>query len=116
LQHEDRNSRSPTHRGQSKIRDRIATEKLANLDKSTLEFIAKQQGLSRRHFIIPKITDIKTAKEAVVSTMNLYADGSVTEYQLKTVQSACDSYVKMHELSEIEERLSILEGIKNVKE
>ena len=47
--------------------------------------------------------------------MDLYAEGSVTEYQMKTVQSACDSYVKMHEIGEIEERLSILESKNNVK-
>lgn len=65
------------HRGQTSLRQRIVSEMLDKLDKTTLDFIAKQQGLFRRHFTIPKITDIKTAKEAVVSTMDLYADGSV---------------------------------------
>jgi len=50
---------------------------LDNLNKTSLDFIAKQQGLFRRHFVIPKITDIKTAKEAVVSTVSLYVEGSV---------------------------------------
>lgn len=103
------------HRGQAQLRQRICDEMLDNLDKTSLDLIAKQQGLFRRHFTIPKIKDIKTAKEAVVSTMDLYAEGSVTEYQMKTVQSACDSYVKMHEIGEIEERLTILEDNHNVK-
>lgn len=49
-----------------------------------------------------------------VSTIELYAEGSVPEYQMKTVQSACDSYVKMHEIIEIEKRLSTLKKKHNV--
>ncbi len=80
-----------------------------------------QQMLVKRLCLFNPLIDIKKPTNAGDAIANLaaatkaYANGEINESQLRTIEAVSNSYVKAYEITELEERISKLEEVSNVK-
>ena len=80
-----------------------------------------QQMLVKRLCLFNPLIDIKKPTNADDALTNLaaatksYANGEINESQLRTIEAVSNSYVKAYEITELEERISKLEEVSNVK-
>ncbi|MBA1419984.1 MAG: hypothetical protein FAF03_03760 [Epsilonproteobacteria bacterium] len=80
-----------------------------------------QQLLVKRLCLFNPLVNIKkptTAKEALdnlATATKQYADGAINESQPRTIEAVSNSYGKGYEITELEERISKLEGLSNVE-
>ena len=95
------------------------SQKVTNSILETLEANpTNQQLLVKRLCLFTPVVDIKkpnNAKEALdnlATATKQYADGAISESQLRTIEAVSNSYGKGYEVTELEERITALEEMK----
>ncbi len=80
-----------------------------------------QQMLVKRLCLFNPLINIKKPTNADDALSNLavatksYANGEINESQLRTIEAVSNSYVKAYEITELEDRITKLEEVSNVK-
>jgi hypothetical protein len=100
-------------RGKLELSKQVASTILAELstNPTNQQFLVKRLGLFIPKIDIKKPTNIKEALENLANATKQYADGAISESQLRTIEAVSNSYSKGYEAAEIEERITILENL-----
>ena len=102
------------HRGKLELAKKVTSTILNTLEDNP----TNQQLLVKRLCLFTPIVDIKkptTAKEALenlATATKQYAKGLINESQLRTIEAVSNSYTKVYEVTELEERITALENRK----
>lgn len=98
-------------RGKLSLAKKVSSTILGNLKTNP----TNQQLLVKRLCLFTPIVDIKkptNAKEALstlAAATKSYANGEINGSQLRTIEAVSNSYVKAYEITELEERITLLE-------
>ena len=94
----------------------ILAKKVTSSILETLEATpTNQQMLVKRLCLFTPIVDIKKPTNVQEALNNLsvatqqFADGEINESQLRTIEAVSNSFIKGHEITELEKRIKILE-------
>lgn len=104
-------------RGKLELSKKVTASILETLEANP----TNQQLLVKRLCLFTPLVKIKkptTAKEALdnlATATKQYADGAINESQPRTIEAVSNSYGKGYEITELEERISKLEGLSNVE-
>jgi len=102
-------------RGKLLLAKKVTTTILDTLEDNP----TNQQLLVKRLCLFTPIVDIKKPSNAQVALDNLatatqqYARGEINESQLRTIEAVSNSFVKGHEVIELEQRIKALEDKSN---
>ena len=94
----------------------ILAKKITSSILDTLENTpTNQQMLVKRLCLFTPMVDIQKPTNAQEALNNLsvatqqFADGEINESQLRTIEAVSNSFIKGHEITELEKRIKILE-------
>ena len=100
-------------KGRLDLAKQVTQSVLDNLEANP----TNQQMLVKRLCLFNPLIDSKKPTKADDALLNLavatksYANGEINESQLRTIEAVSNSYVKAYEITELEERITKLEGI-----
>lgn len=96
--------------GKLELSKRVTETILDNLDndKDRL-FLAKRLNLFSPHINIIKPTNSKEALNNLSIALKQFADGSINESQLRTVEAVVNSFIRGYDYVELEDRIKRLE-------
>lgn len=96
------------------------SQKVTQTVLNTLELTPSNQQLLIKRLclfspIVPiiKPTNAKQALDNIAIATKAYADGEINESQLRTIEAVSNSFVKVYEVTNIEDRLTAVEGLIN---
>ncbi len=75
------------------------------------QLLVKRLGLFNPIIEIKKPTSAKEALENLAEVTRQFADGQINESQLRTIEAVSNSFVKGFEITELEQRITALEGV-----
>ena len=100
--------------GKIELAEKVTQSILENLNETQDRlFIAKRLNLFNPQINITKPSNAKEALNNLSTAMKQYADGTINESQLRTLEAVTNSFIKGFEITELEKRLEVLEdGLK----
>jgi len=102
-------------RGRLELSQKVTQTVLDTLDitPSNQQLLIKRLCLFTPIVPIVKPTTVKQALENLAIATKAYANGEINESQLRTVEAVCNSFIKAYEVINLEERLTVVEGLLN---
>ena len=99
--------REAIQRGQNKHRKVVTNLYYESLQKDGQNLLAtvKRLGIHRDPIPIKKPTSILEARDLLGDVMEMYAQGTVSQSQLKTFESTCKSFVDICKTGELEDEV-----------
>ncbi len=99
------------HKGHISLKKKVSEAFLDSLadNPANQQMLVKRLGLFNQHIDITRPTDAKSALDNLSRAMKQYSEGEVSESQLRTIEAVLNSYIKGYELTQLEERLQVLE-------
>ena len=103
--------------GKLKLSYKVTQSVLDTLEDnaSTQQLLIKRLCLFNPVVNIVKPTNAKQALANLATATKQYANGLINESQLRTIEAVSNSYVKGHEVTDLEERLQALETLQGSK-
>jgi len=100
-------------KGRLELAGEISSSIMATLheDNAMKQLLVKRLGLFNSHIDIKAPKDAKDALNNLSKAIKQYANGEISESQLKTIEATANSYIKGYDATELEERLTRLEKI-----
>jgi gas vesicle protein len=80
-----------------------------SINATNQQFLVKRLGLFTPEINIKKPNNAKEALENLANATKQFADGAISESQLRTIEAVSNSYTKNFEITELEERIQALE-------
>ena len=101
--------------GKLKLSEEITQSVLDTIqeDGATRQLLIKRLGLFNQIIDIKKPRNSKDALENLAKSIKLYADGKISESQLRAIEATANSYIKCTDTTELEARLTALEEAHN---
>ncbi|WP_415405906.1 hypothetical protein ACLHDG_09065 [Sulfurovum sp. CS9] len=105
------------HKGHATLKATVSEAFLDSLatNPGNQQMLVKRLGLFNQQINITKPTDAKSALKTLSSAVKQYSDGEISESQLRTLEAVLNSYIKGHEITELEDRILKLEEVSNGK-
>ncbi len=109
----NRELKESIQRGKVDLAKKVTKSVLDTLedDSSMKQLLVKRLCLFNPIVDIKKPTNAKDALSNLSTATKLYANGSINESQLKTIEAVSNSYAKTYEVTELEERITRLEEL-----
>jgi len=80
-----------------------------SINATNQQFLVKRLGLFTPAINIKKPTNAKEALENLANATKQFADGAISESQLRTIEAVSNSFTKSYEITELEDRITALE-------
>ena len=104
-------------RGRLTLSKQVTQTVLDTLESNptNMQMLVKRLCLFNPLINIKKPTTANDALSNLAAATKAYANGEINESQLRTIEAVSNSYVKAHEITELEARIQKLEDTANVK-
>lgn len=104
-------------RGKLKLASTISDSILATLEEnpSTQQLLIKRLGLFNPQINIKKPKTSQEALNSLSEAIKQYSNGEINESQLRTLEATLNSFIKAHDIVELENRIKALEDLQNEK-
>ncbi len=98
-------------RGKRTLAQKVTETILDNLENTPTnqQMLVKRLCLFTPFVDIQKPTNAKEALDNLALAIKAYANGEINESQLRTIEAVSNSYAKVYEVTELEQRIKVLE-------